>query len=97
MSARRAHGEQIDGKTIRKHLNDILRLSQLLTASKRIPLNARIAADMRRFIAAASADTSLDPKTLGLGQAAPGDLLRRIARAYGLDQDEQSVPDGSKH
>lgn len=52
---------------------------------------------MRRFIAAASADTSLDPRALGLGEATPGDLLRRIARAYGLDEDEHSVPDGSNH
>jgi hypothetical protein len=41
LSARRDQGEAIDGKDVRKHLNDVLRLSQLLSASSSISLVER--------------------------------------------------------
>lgn len=84
LSARRAQGEQVDAKSIRKHANDVLRLSQLLAPSTRIPLEAKIADDMKRFIAAARKDDSLDPKALGLGHLPVADFLARIAQAYGV-------------
>jgi hypothetical protein len=84
LSARREQGEPVDAKSIRKHANDILRLSQLLTPATRILLNAKIAGDMRRFLDAAAVDASLDPKALGLGRATLADLLGRVAQAYGL-------------
>ncbi len=84
LSARREQGEQVDARNIRKHANDVLRLSQLLAPTTRIELDEKIAGDMRRFLATAAADTSLDPKSLGLGRATLTDLLSRIAQAYGL-------------
>jgi hypothetical protein len=84
LSARRERGEQVDARNIRKHANDVLRLSQLLAPATRIELDEKIAGDMRRFLATAAADTSLDPKALGLGRATLTDLLSRIAQAYGL-------------
>jgi hypothetical protein len=89
LSTRREQGEQVDAKSIRKHANDILRLSQLLTPSTRIPLEAKIADDMQRFLDAAAADDSLDPKTLGLGRTPLADLLGRIAQAYGLEETQE--------
>jgi hypothetical protein len=84
LRTRQAQGEQVDAKNIRKHANDVLRLSQLLTPATRIALDAKIALDMRRFLDAAAADASLDPQTLGLGRASLADLLNRVAQAYGL-------------
>lgn len=84
LSARRAQGEHVDAKSIRKHANDVLRLSQLLAPSTRIPLEAKIADDMKRFIVAARKDDSLDPKALGLGHLPAADFLARIAQAYGV-------------
>ena len=88
LSARREQGEQVDARSIRKHANDVLRLSQLLAPATRIPLEAKIADDMRRFLDAAVADDSLDPKALGLGRAPLADFLDRIAQAYGLQDGE---------
>lgn len=48
-------------------------------------LEGKIADDMRRFLRAASADASLDPKALSLGSASLADLLARMAQAYVLD------------
>lgn len=86
LSARRAQGEPVDAKSIRKHANDVLRLSQLLTAETRIPINTKIAADLRRFLVLAAEDATLDPKALGLGSVGLAVVLARVALAYGLGE-----------
>ena len=90
LTGRRQKGEQVDVKTIRKHANDVLRLSQLLTPTTRIPLDEKVADDMRRFLEAAIRDDSIDPKALGLGAASLADFLDRIAQAYGLTDAESA-------
>jgi hypothetical protein len=85
LSERKEQGEQVDARNVRKHVNDVLRLSQLLAATTRIPLEAKIADDMRRFVDVASADTTLDPKALGLGNITLAALLDRLAQTYELD------------
>ena len=84
LSARKEEGEAVDSKDVRKHLNDVLRLSQLLAQDTRIEVTARIADDLSRFLDALRADNSIDPKTLKLGDVTVTDLAARIARAYGL-------------
>jgi hypothetical protein len=84
LSARKEQGEQVDAKNIRKHANDVLRLSQLLAATTRVPLEEKIANDMRQFLKAAGADASLNPKALGLGTVSLADVLARVNEAYGL-------------
>jgi hypothetical protein len=85
LSARKEKGDPVDAKDIRKHVNDILRLSQLLSPTTRILLAEKIVLDMKRFVDAANTDSSLDPKALGLGNATVADILDRIALAYGLE------------
>lgn len=80
---RKETGEQIDSAIVKKHVNDVLRLSQLFTAETRIPLSGKVLDDMRRFINIATADASVQPKALGIG-ASLDDILRRIAGTYGL-------------
>ena len=41
LSARKERREQVDAKNIRKHANDVLRFSQLLAATTRIPWKGR--------------------------------------------------------
>lgn len=84
LNARRDQGEHVDAKNVRKHVNDILRLAQLLAPATRIVVAEKIASDMKRFLDAASADSSLDPKALGLGNTTVVDILGRILQAYGL-------------
>jgi len=84
LSVRKEEGEAVDSKDVRKHLNDVLRLSQLLAQDTRIEVTARIADDLLRFLDALRADDSIDPKTLKLGDVTVADLATRIARAYGL-------------
>ncbi|MEO3434237.1 hypothetical protein [Inquilinus sp. CAU 1745] len=64
LSARSEAGERIDGKNIRKHRNDVLRLTQLLPGDAAISLPEQIQEDMRRFLDLAAADETLDPKAI---------------------------------
>ena len=85
LTARKEHGAKVDAKDVRKHLNDVLRLSQLLAPTTRIALNKKIGDDMARFLAAVGADTTIDPKALQLGNITVADLLARIALAYAIE------------
>ena len=59
-----AKGEQVDTKNIRKHANDVLRLSQLLAPDDRIPVPAKIAQDSDQFLNEIESDDSIDPKSI---------------------------------
>ncbi len=75
----------MDSRDIRKHLNDVLRLSRLLAPATRIPIVAKIAEDMTRFLIALEMETSVDPKSLLLGNVGLADIAGRIAQDYQLD------------
>lgn len=85
LSERKQRGATVDAKDVRKHLNDALRLSQLLAPATRITIDKKITDDMTRFLALVAADTAIDPKALQLGNATVAELVDRIARAYGIE------------
>ena len=85
LTARKEQGAKVDAKDVRKHLNDVLRLSQLLAPATRISINTKIGADMTRFLLAVAGDTSIDPKALQLGNVAVTELVARIAQAYEIE------------
>jgi hypothetical protein len=74
---------------IRKHANDVLRLSQLLAPDTRIPVVERIAQDLNRFLDAIEADRSIDPKSFKINSSV-GEIAERIARAYGLSRPREA-------
>jgi hypothetical protein len=78
-----------DTKNIRKHANDVLRLSQLMAPDTRIPVAERIAQDLNRFLDAIEADRSIDPKSLKINSSV-GEMAERIARAYGLNRPRET-------
>jgi hypothetical protein len=85
LNERKAQGARVDAKDVRKHLNDVLRLSQLLAPATRIPLDKKIGDDMTRFLTMVASDNTIDPKTLQLGNITVAELVTRIAQAYGLE------------
>lgn len=89
LSARKAGGESIDGKSITKHRNDVLRLAQLLTPGLEVALAESIATDMRRFVeeVVAELDTGL-LKSLGLA-GTPEDLVALLRNTFGLNHDDR--------
>jgi hypothetical protein len=65
---RKAAGHAVDEKDIRKHFNDVLRLSRILPLDARVPLPEAVGADVATFIGAArsKADHTASLK-LGVG------------------------------
>ncbi|CAN7521364.1 hypothetical protein LJR130_003640 [Variovorax sp. LjRoot130] len=91
LSARKDQGAKVDAKDVRKHLNDVLRLSQLLAPATRIALDRKVGEDMARFLTAVAADTTIDPKALQLGAVTIAELVGRIAQAYEIELPAQAV------
>ena len=91
LSARKGQGDKVDAKDVRKHLNDVLRLSQLLTPATRVALDPKIGENMARFLTAVAADTSIDPRALQLGDVTVAELIGRIAQAYGIEVPAQAA------
>lgn len=89
LGERQAKGEPIDTKNIRKHANDVLRLSQLLAPDTRIPVAGRIAQDLNQFLDAIQVDRSIDPKSLKISGSV-GEIAERIALAYGLNRPRET-------
>jgi hypothetical protein len=83
LSTRKDRGEQIDSKSIRKHGNDVIRLSQLLTPDTRITLPTAVAADLNRFLRSLVADATYSPNSLGLDLPLD-EIASRVAHAYGM-------------
>ncbi len=75
----------MDSKNVRKHANDVLRLSQLLTPAVRIEVAPRIAQDLQRFLDGIESDRTIDPKSFGINSSV-AESAERIAQAYGLDR-----------
>lgn len=84
LNERREQGAKVDARDVRKHLNDVLRLSSLLAADTHVPLEKKIGDDMSRFLISVSSDKSIDPKALHLGNVTVTELVERIARAFGV-------------
>lgn len=91
LTARKEQGTKVDAKDVRKHLNDVLRLSQLLAPATRIAIDRKIGDDMTRFLVAIAADTSIDPKVLQLGNVSVAELVARIAQAYEIELPAQAA------
>ena len=83
LNAPQTKGEAVDAKNIRKHANDVMRLSQLFAPELRIPLATRISDDLNRFLNGIEADRSIDPKSLKLNNTV-AEIVERIALAYAL-------------
>ncbi|AGZ38062.1 hypothetical protein CMV24_18975 [Pseudomonas plecoglossicida] len=81
LSQRKANGEAVDSKNVRKHRNDVLALAGLLTGEV-IELPASITADMALFLERLAVE-EIDFKALKIR----GDLktiIGRIAESFGL-------------
>lgn len=67
LSERKAKGEFVDSKNIRKHKNDVFRLSALLGPNTKIMVNEKVKLDIQAFIAAMQ-NEMVDTKQLGLAR-----------------------------
>lgn len=80
LSERKENGEQVDSKDIKKHRNDIFRLSQYLSEMDIVPVKPDIEDDVRKFIKAVETDPSINLKAIGSEISKEGllNILRTI-------------------
>ena len=84
LSARQQAGEAVDSRNVRKHLNDVLRLSQLLSPELAIGLPERVALQMNEFLQQLPANAP-DLKSLGLERSSSLPILiERFRKIYAL-------------
>lgn len=81
LRTRKAEGQRVDEKDIRKHANDVLRLSQLFAPDIRVRLSPTIAQDLNRFLERIMADGIHEPKSVGIDLKLE-EVVDRIRGAY---------------
>jgi hypothetical protein len=83
LSGREAASEQVDSRDIRKHLNDVFRLAQLLSGDLRIALPGKVAQQFEEFLARANQE-KIDLKQLKIVGATQAAVIARLRDIYGV-------------
>lgn len=86
LTSRKAQGEAIDSKNIKKHKNDIFRLFQIIDPGLQVKLPEEIVQDMRMFLEEVGKDASLSLKPFGLSGLSVVDVVDRLKLIYGLEK-----------
>ena len=84
LTDRKNDGEQVDSKNIKKHRNDVLKISQLLAPTQTVTVSSSIMDDMRSFIVEMASET-IDLKQLGLRGITLEEILSNLNSIYGLE------------
>lgn len=81
LTQRKADGEHVDSKNIRKHKNDVFRLTELLDPSSKIMTPEGVYADIQEFIQQMM-NESVDIKQLGLTGRTKEQILEELKELY---------------
>ena len=81
LTRRKEEGESIDSKNIRKHKNDVFRLSMLLNAEERIQILPSVNDDITEFVEAMRGE-EVDLKQLGIGNRSKNEILDSFFNIY---------------
>ena len=82
LTQKKAAGQSVDSKNIRKHKNDVFRLSALLTQQSNVVVTKNVLADLRAFLTAMQ-EESVDLKLLGVIRD-KATIIADIMRIYSL-------------
>ncbi|RRI84250.1 hypothetical protein EIM01_06650 [Pseudomonas aeruginosa] len=80
LSARREAGEPVDEKNVKKHINDVVRLSQLIAAELRVDLPGKVMEQFQEFLQRLRS-SEISMKDLGMGHTTldvVADLLEAV-------------------
>lgn len=83
LSDKKAAGESIDSKDVKKHKNDVLRLANELTIGASMNLPGKIRADMQKFIGRMNKERA-DMRSLGLRGRSFEELMLLLKEHYDL-------------
>ena len=83
LNERKAKGELVDSKNIKKHKNDVFRLTQLITADTRQMLSTDITEDMKLFLSKMK-NEDIDMKSLGIRGRSKEKMLELLLQCYSI-------------
>jgi hypothetical protein len=84
VSRKAVDSDSVDSRHIRKHCNDVLRLTQLLSADDRVEATDAIRADVARFCQELAPEVSVELlHQLGIAEA-PEALFARLRQCFGV-------------
>lgn len=89
LTKRKADGERVDSKHIRKHRNDVFRLSAVLPGNRSVLLPKNIRADIITFIGHMEKnlpDTAPMLKVMGIGSIKAEDLIGQLKFTFNLQE-----------
>lgn len=81
LTARRAAGEEVDARNIRKHGNDVIRLVHLLSPDVQLRLAPKIADDLETFLTRLVADGTYYSRQVHV-ELPLAQIVERLRRAY---------------
>lgn len=81
LTDRKVAGEHIDSKNIKKHKNDVFRLTELIDSSIKIQVPNGVYDDMQKFVERMR-DEAIDIKQLGLVGRTKEQLLQELRKMY---------------
>lgn len=84
LSARKARGEPIDSRNIKKHRNDVLRLSNLLTPTQAVAIPDVIKADLHSFLVALENEANINLRDFDIRNRSLAELVQTLRDIYGL-------------
>ena len=82
LTSRKANGENVDSKNIRKHKNDVFRLSALLIPGTQIVVNQAVWNDLQTFFSAMQTE-QVDTNQLGIARKKEN-VLKTLAEYYSI-------------
>jgi len=88
LSERKAAGERVDSRNIKKHKNDVFRLFQILSPGLRVGLPDTISTDMENFLQATSKQPDLPLKNFGLEGLEIMDVVGTLREVYELPEQD---------
>lgn len=81
---RKANGEAVDSKNIKKHKNDIFRLAQLITGDTKQVLEGEVKKDMTMFLSEIK-NEDVDIKSLGIRGIDKNKLINLLSDCYDIE------------
>ena len=84
LKERKAKGESVDSKDIKKHKNDVFRLTQLITKDTKQTLSAEIKKDMKAFLVSIK-NEEVDMKSLGIRGGNKDKMIEMLFQCYDIE------------
>ena len=84
LTERKAKGEAVDSRDIKKHKNDVFRLYQIVDPEAKLDVPDRVRTDMTTFVTRVASE-GVDLKALGMPKADLESILADLRKLYRID------------